>query len=681
VPPISGGPIRADVEAVASGLNAPNDLTSVGDGRLFIVEQGGRIRLVKNNALLATPFLDLSTRLVALNAGGDERGLLGLAFHPGFSDPASPGYRTFYTYTSEPVAGVADFTVPNPVAFNHQSVVAEWQASAVNPDLADPATRREVLRIDEPQSNHNGGKLAFRPGEPYLYISLGDGGASNDVGNGHTVGLGNGQDLTNVLGKILRLDPLDPALTAGSPDPTSANGQYRVPATNPFINSGTAVHEIYAYGLRNPFRFSFDATTGRLIVGDVGQNNIEEVDFIEAGKNYGWNRKEGSFLFDPSNGSITPDPSPDPALTEPVLEYTHGDGEAIIGGFVSRGPGIPALDGKYVFGDFVGNAGHGRLFYSDFSGGLIQELNVGDPGTTFPGFIKGFGKDDNGELYALGDTGGPLDNAGTAYKLVPIPAETTIENLSTRLKVETGDNVLIGGFIVTGSDNEEVILRGIGPSLVAGGIPAADVLPNPKLELRDSAGTLLATNDNWMDSPQKDEILSRKLAPGDALESAIFAQLPPGSYTTILSDANGASGIGLVELYATDDSQSANPVNISTRGLVQAGDDVMIGGFILGGPNTRHLAIRAIGPSLAAVGITNPLLDPILELHDQNGVLMETNDNWKENQAEVEATGLAPSDDGESVIVTTLSPGSYTAIVRGAGGLTGIALVEAYDIP
>jgi hypothetical protein len=184
-----------------------------------------------------------------------------------------------------------------------------------------------------------------------------------------------------------------------------------------------------------------------------------------------------------------------------------------------------------------------------------------------------------------------------------------------------------------------------------------------------------------MDSPQKDEILSRNLAPGDALESAIFAQLPPGSYTTILSDANGDSGIGLVELYATDDSQSANPVNISTRGLVQAGDDVMIGGFILGGPNTRHLAIRAIGPSLAAVGIANPLLDPILELHDQNGVLMETNDNWKENQAEVEATGLAPSDDRESVIVTTLSPGSYTAIVRGAGGLAGIALVEAYDIP
>ena len=292
-----------ELQTIASGLTAPNDLTSVGDGRLFVNQQDGLIRIVKNNALLATPFLDLSARLVSSTG---ERGLLGLAFHPGYNDPSSPGFRKFYTYTSEPVAGAADFTVPKTTAFDHQSVVAEWQVSAGNPDLADPASRREVLRVDEPQANHNGGKLAFRPGEPYLYISLGDGGAGNDVGDGHNPAIGNGQDLTTVLGKILRIDPLDPSLTTGSADPLSANGSYRVPASNPFISSGTAVHEIYAYGLRNPFRFSFDAPTGRLIVGDVGQNNIEEVDFVEAGKNYGWNLKEGSFLFNPSNGTITP---------------------------------------------------------------------------------------------------------------------------------------------------------------------------------------------------------------------------------------------------------------------------------------------------------------------------------------------------------------------------------------
>ena len=258
LPLINTGPISIELQAVATGLNAPNNLVPSGDGRLFIVEQGGRIRLLKNGTLQSTPFLDLSSRLVTL-AGSDERGFLGLAFHPGFSDPASPGFRKFYTYTSEPVSGPADFTVPDPVAFNHQSVVAEWQASAANPDIADPATRREVLRVDEPQANHNGGQLAFRPGEPYLYISLGDGGAANDVGDGHNPAIGNGQDLTAALGKILRIRPLDPALTPASVDPVSANGKYRVPIDNPFINSGTALHEIYAYGLRNPFRFSFDA--------------------------------------------------------------------------------------------------------------------------------------------------------------------------------------------------------------------------------------------------------------------------------------------------------------------------------------------------------------------------------------------------------------------------------------
>ena len=660
-----------ELQTIASGLTAPNDLTSVGDGRFFVNQQDGLIRVVKNNALLATPFLDLSARLVSSTG---ERGLLGFAFHPGYTDPSSPGFGKFYTYTSEPVTGAADFTVPKTSAFDHQSVVAEWQVSAGNPDLADPASRREVMRVDEPQANHNGGKLAFRPGELYLYISLGDGGASNDVGDGHNPSTGNGQDLTTVLGKILRIDPLDPSTDCRQ----RRSGRVRTGATGfpraiPSSAAAPRCTRFTPMACVIPFRFSFDAPTDRLIVGDVGQNNIEEVDFVEAGKNYGWNRKEGSFLFNPSNGTIMPDTSPDPALTEPVLEYSHDDGSAIIGGFIERGSSVPALSGQYIFGDFIApDTGTGRLFYSDFSGGLIQELRIGDPERDLGIFLKGFGQDDNGDVYALGDGNGD----GFVYKIVSIPAVPTILNLSTRLNVGTGDNVLIGGFIVIGSDNEEVVLRGIGPSL-----PLAGSLPNPRLELHDSTGALIASNDNWMDNPQKDEIISRSLAPNDDLESALLVELAPGSYTTILSDAGGATGIGLVELYTTNPAAVANPVNISTRGFVQTGDDVMIGGFIIGGTNTRHLAIRAIGPSLAAAGVTNPLLDPVLELHDQNGVLMETNDNWKENQAEVEATGLAPGDDRESVIVTTLSPANYTAIVRGVNGTTGVALVEAYDIP
>ena len=689
LPLINRGPVKIELAEVASGLTAPNDLVPSGDGRLFIVEQTGQIRLVKDGALIATPFLDLSARLVPLMPDYDERGLLGLAFHPGFNDPSSAGFRKFYTYASEPVAGVADFTVPDPSAFDHQSVVAEWQASATDADVADPATRREILRIDQPQFNHNGGKLAFRPGEPYLYVSLGDGGNANDVGDGHNTVTGNGQDLTTVLGKILRIDPLDPGLTTGSADPISANGKYRVPASNPFAGSGTDVHEIYAYGLRNPFRFSFDATSGRLIVGDVGQNNVEEVDFVEPGKNYGWNRKEGTLLFNPDDGTVTPDPAPDPALTEPMLEYSHADGSAVIGGFIDRGPGVPALNGLYVFGDLANFAGEqaggaptGRLFYSDFNAGLIQQLLIGNPGRDLNLFLKGFGTDDAGEVYVVADANiGPSGTGGIVYKIVSITPAPALLNLSTRLLVESGENVLIGGFIITGSDGEDIVLRGLGPSLAVNGQALEGVLPNPKIELHDGAGALISTNDNWMDGPDKDEIASVGLAPTNHLESALLAHLQPGNYTVILSDAVGASGIGLVELYVIDQTAPANPVNISARGDVQTGDDVMIGGFIIGGAQDRNLIIRAIGPSLRVAGIVDPLLDPTLELHDVNGVLLASNDNWRDTQeAAIIATGIPPTDDHESAIVISLAPGNYTAIVRGANNTTGVALVEAFQL-
>ena len=673
LPLIATGPVRIALQEVASGLSAPLDFATTGDGRLFVVEQTGKIRLIKNGALVAAAFLDVSARLVGTTA---EVGLLGVAFHPGYNDPASPGFRKFYTYTSEPVTGPADFTVPITGAFNHQSVVAEWKQSAPTPDVADPASRREVLRVDEPQSNHNGGQLAFRPGEEYLYISLGDGGAGNDVGPGHNSSIGNGQDLTTVLGKILRICPLAPALTPGSPDPVSANGKYRVPASNPFINSSTTVHEIFAYGFRNPYRFSFDTPTDRLIVGDVGQGNVEEVDIVTAGKNYGWNRKEGSFLFNPDDGSVTPDPSPDPALVDPVLEYSHADGNAVIGGFVARGAAVPALNGRYVFGDFITDAGAGRLFESDFAAGLIQEIGVGNRAMSLGKSVRGFGRDDNGDVYLLANGAG----GGVVDKITAIAPAPTLVNLSTRLQVGTGDNVLIGGFIITGSEDEEVVLRGIGPSLQVGGVPLVGRLPNPKIELRDGSGALLSSNDNWMNSPDKNEITSLNLAPNNDLEAALVAHLAPGSYTTVLRDAQGGTGVGLVELYALN--AAANPVNISTRGFVQTGDDVMIGGFIIGGTDPRQLILRAIGPSLAAQNVANPLLDPTLELHNQNGALIQSNDDWRDPQeAAIVASGIPPNDDREAAIVATLTPGNYTAVVRGANNTTGVALVEAFDLP
>ena len=249
--PIQQGTIELGVKAVASGLTAPVQLSGAADGsgRLFIVQQTGQIVILSSGAVLPIPFLDVSSRLVPIMPDYDERGLLGLAFHPDFNTPSTPGFHKVYTYTSEPVSGRADFTVPNPSAFDHQAVIAEWKVSDADPNVIDPATRREVMRIDGPEFNHDGGHVEFRATDRYLYISLGDGGNANDVGDGHNRNHGNGQDKRTVLGKLLRIDPLDPALTTGSNDPISANGKYRVPRTNPFAGKSSAVDEIYVWGL------------------------------------------------------------------------------------------------------------------------------------------------------------------------------------------------------------------------------------------------------------------------------------------------------------------------------------------------------------------------------------------------------------------------------------------------
>lgn len=420
LPLIEQGGLRLKLQRVASGLTAPLEVTSAADGtnRLFIVQQTGQIRILKGQRLVPASYLDVSSRLVPLMAEYDERGLLGFAFHPDFNNASAPGFHKVYTYTSEPVSGPADFTVPNPNPFDHQSVIAEWKVSANDPDRIDPGSRREVVRIDEPQFNHNGGQLAFRPSDGYLYVSLGDGGNANDVGDGHNPTKGNGQDRSTVLGKMLRIDPLDPTLTVGSPDPISANHKYRIPATNPFIGQRGAVAEIFVFGLRNPFRFGFDPALDQLIIGDVGQNNIEEVDIGRPGKNYGWNRKEGSFLFNSDDGTILPDGNPNPKLTEPVLEYSHFDGIAIIGGYTYRGTLAPLLTGKYIFGDLFG-LGSGRLFYGDLVSGTILEFTPSPQNPLEGSFLKGFGRDDAGEIYVLADTNiGPSGTGGQVLKII-----------------------------------------------------------------------------------------------------------------------------------------------------------------------------------------------------------------------------------------------------------------------
>ncbi len=251
----------------------------------------------------------------------------------------------------------------------------------------------------------------------------------------------------------------------------------------------------------------------------------------------------------------------------------------------------------------------------------------------------------------------------------------TLANISTRLRVETGDNVLIGGFIVTGTQPKKVIVRAIGPSL-----PVPGKLANPTLELHGPGG-LIASNDNWMDAPNRQEIIDSTVPPTNDFESAILTTLPANStgYTAIVRGASGGTGVGLVEVYDLDRTVDSKLANISSRGFVQTDDNVMIGGFIILGISSQRVIVRAIGPSLPVPGA---LADPTLELHDRDGVVIASNDNWRSDQeAEIIASTVPPTNDLESAIVATLPPAAHTAIVRGKNGTTGVALVEVFALP
>lgn len=418
--PIATGQLRVRLEPVAVNLTAPNYGTAVPgcnelSDRLVVTDQDGILWAVNVESGEKDVLLDVSDRLVSLGVAGpgsfDERGLLGVAFHPQFANNG-----LLYTYTSEPVNGSADFsTMPGGETANHQSVVGEWEIpDPCDPDsVVDPGSRREIMRVDEPQFNHDAGTLTFGP-DGLLYISLGDGGAADDQGVGHVPG-GNGQDPSNILGSIIRIDP---------DGDDSANGQYGIPEDNPFLGTSGFADEIFAYGFRNPFRFSFDARSGEMYIADVGQNDIEEIDLGLAGGNYGWNVKEGSFCFDPNDADpgfvheCGPDDVPEGSeLIDPIAEYDHDEGIAVVGGFVYRGDQIPNLRGRYVFGDFFHPAtSSGRLFYLQDKR-EIRELQLAGR-ETLDRSLLGFGQDAGGELYVLANsTGTPFGDTGVVLRM------------------------------------------------------------------------------------------------------------------------------------------------------------------------------------------------------------------------------------------------------------------------
>ncbi len=377
------------LDRTARGLKAPIILTYAddGSGRLFVAEQTGKIFVLDNGVLQSTPFLDLSSKIVKLIPVYDERGLLGFAFHPDFKNNSR-----FYVYYTAPA---------NESGVDHHDIIAEYQVSDSDPNLADPNSERIIMSINQPEFNHCGGQLTFGP-DGYLYIGVGDGGGEGDP-NGI---IGNGQNINTSLGKILRID-----VDHGNP--------YGIPADNPFVGVD-GLDEIYAYGFRNPFRFSFDMTTGRLFVGDVGQDLWEEIDIVEKGGNYGWRIMEGNHLYDPAlAGYLGINIS---SLSPPVYDYSHYVGHCVIGGVVYRGTQYPALDGKYVFGDWSATyfQPRGKLYYLDevtpnvwkkmeFRFSDDKPLNLR---------VLGIGADESGELYVLTQrTIGPILNTGEIWHI------------------------------------------------------------------------------------------------------------------------------------------------------------------------------------------------------------------------------------------------------------------------
>jgi hypothetical protein len=282
----------------------------------------------------------------------------------------------------------------------------------------------------------------------------------------------------------------------------------------------------------------------------------------------------------------------------------------------------------------------------------------------------------------------PATNCGTIYRALPIHLENTKFptigpqplNLSTRGVVGTGDDVLIGGFVISGNQPKTVVLRALGPSLRDFGL--SGVLNDPVLKLYNSSRTLIATNDNWQNDPHNADIQKNGFAPPNLLESATMQTLTPGAYTVVVNGKNATPGMGLVELYDLSPLSSSKLVNMSTRGSVATGDNVLIGGFIIGDVASSTVIVRALGPSLAPFGVSHPLTDPVLEIYDSRGALIATNDNWQDNNnaSLVQRNRLAPANASESALVLHLPAGAYTAIVRGANGAIGNALVEVYQL-
>lgn len=410
-PPPAEWPAYLTIELVTDGFTAPLALAAPDDetGRLFIADQVGQIYIVlADGTRLEDPLLDLSAQLVELRNGYDERGLLGLALHPDFSENGR-----FYVYYS------ASLPLEKQGSLDHTSHISEFTISETDINSADPASERLILQIDQPYYSHNGGQLAFGP-DGYLYVGVGDGGYTDTVANSH-LPLGHSQDKETLLGTVLRLD-------VDQEEKIAAAG-------NPFLGSDGR-DEIFALGLRNPYRFSFDAAgDNQLFLGDVGHDSREEINLITKGANYGWPLQEGSGCFDfeleIADETLCNSPNEaEEAFIPPVYEYDHENGRSVIGGYVYRGTTIPELYGAYLFADWVTNRGKDyTLLIGDAAEAAsgqweVSEIALQTASSALPTrfYTLGFGQDANHELYLLATSGWtPSGTSGRVYRIISAP--------------------------------------------------------------------------------------------------------------------------------------------------------------------------------------------------------------------------------------------------------------------
>jgi len=387
-------PTRVRLQLIASGFTSPVELVAPqdGSGRLFVADQTGIIRVIANGIQLEKPLLDIRHRVVKLSDFYDERGLLGLALHPDFVTNG----RFYVSYSAPLQTGLS------PNEWDHTTYISEFTVSADDSNQADPTSERIILAMDKPGYNYEAGHLAFGP-DGYLYIATGDSvhDPASEVGK-------YAQDTFSLLGKILRID------VNGT---TDSEINYLIPADNPFADGG-GLPEVYAYGFRNPYRFSFDGS--RLFVADVGQAMMEEVDLVEPGKNYGWSIREGTSCFNSQRWSQPLENCATQGLSEPIIAYPHqNDLSAIIGGMVYHGEAIPELQGGYVFGDW--GRGNGHLFVAFPPQWTITEIQIEIPESqSGMGQLLGIGQDENRELYLMTKAPGTgaTGDSGMVYKIV-----------------------------------------------------------------------------------------------------------------------------------------------------------------------------------------------------------------------------------------------------------------------